>query len=325
LKPAPTCEALMWLVLNSVFAHLELWGFRSRPPDRPEPEVRFRSLEEARWVLKEFLQRSENRAQLRSFMAWETNVEVWRYDDRKLEARVAEMLVRGELFARLYERKLPVRTPIERIKYFPPPRIEPEPGWIEIRIVWDHDGKGVGGLELELETPDGTKRKVTTNGQGTIRVDGLVRRGACHLESSAKGAEIGNSVRMVGEGEKSFGSEAPEETGEVKYLVDVTAHLVADRETLKKIADAAWLPNWKTLAKFNWGTEESEKVIDGAVKTIGSRRKENLAELVFSSMDAPGVLFVPKPFSLRGLTTNSIHYIRVHSIEFPRRSVAVSM
>jgi len=313
----------MLTVLYGVFEHLELWGFRFPPPEGIE-RAHFWSVEDAKWMLKEFLARSENRAMLRSFMAWETSVEVWRYDDLKLEKLLAEMLVRGEVSARVVSDPPPVRTPIERIKYFPPPKLETVPGWIEIRIVWDYDGKGVGGLELELEAPDGSKRKVTTNGQGTVRVDGLVRRGACHLAGSVKDAEVVNSVTMVGEGEKSFGSDKPEEM-EVKHLVAAVPLRVADRETLQRIADRAGVLSWKALARFNWGTDEPEKVIEGAVRRVGAERKEKLSELVFSSKDRPGILFVPQPFLMRGLTTNRVHYLRVNSIRWPRRRILVSI
>ncbi len=305
---------------------LSLWRNGNRTHSSRSPTLlRLRTEAEAEFLLRPYLGDWFNRQQLRAFLRDDLQLEAWRLDDVPLVGVLARLLVRREVLAAVEDHRLALPPPLEKAVAPPPPVHEATTTWIEIQLVWDHDGEGVGQLEFVLEKPDDERTTVTTNGQGLIRLEGL-KRGACLLEAELKCAEAASSAYLAGWGDRPS-DEAPideTEKTKIKHLVAVESRRVRPGETLERIADEAGL-SWQALSKFNWGTDEPKAVARGLADRVGTQRREKPADVVFSKRDNPGILFLPRPFSIRGLATSTRHILRIRPIRWPFRRHLLSL
>jgi hypothetical protein len=96
-----------------------------------------------------------------------------------------------------------------------------------------------------------------------------------------------------------------------KYIVEITPHKVRTGETLDGLAKANKL-SWQMLAKFNWGTAEPDKINKHLRMDVGCTKKtKDRKNYQFDDSDDPGIVYIPKPFRSRNLSTKKIHTIRV--------------
>ncbi len=99
-----------------------------------------------------------------------------------------------------------------------------------------------------------------------------------------------------------------------KVITVVKVHKVQTGETLESIAKANGLP-WQVLAKFNWGTSVPEEIDRHLRDDVGCTKKtKDRKNYIFDSSDDPGLIYIPKPFSVKSLGTRKTHVIRVRPV-----------
>lgn len=209
-----------------------------------------------------------------------------------------------------------------RLHDAPPPEEAPAsgPSWFELRVVWDDTGDPVSGLALVIEAPGGGTTMRQTDAQGKLRID-TVYGDACEARSRADGTPLAECASFVRLGDQ----EVPEEQrGRAlhrrapKAIAVIDRHKVREGETLESIAKNAGL-TWQKLAKFNWGTEEPKAVNRHLHNDVGcTRRTKDKKNYLFSAHDDPGIIFVPRPWSLKHLSVAMEHTIRVVYEEYPQ-------
>ena len=92
-------------------------------------------------------------------------------------------------------------------------------------------------------------------------------------------------------------------------------HRVRAGETLESVAAGAGL-TWQKLAKFNFGTDDREKVRARLVRDVGCEKFDPKQKMyVFTDEDAPGLLMVPRPLDLKLMATGVHHIVRIAPIE----------
>ncbi len=308
----------MWLTLWTHHDVVDLWpSFDAPPPDDGRGRLlSFRDPDAARWMLRTAGWDFATRDSMRRFALWTLRIpDIHDLDDSGVEAEIARRLARGTVLARARGPMKPLEPKVEE-----PPRkrtedVGPTTTWIEIQVVWDDDGKGIGDLELRVATPDGEEKKATTNADGILRLDKLPR-GACSASADFAGAQMNGAVAVAGMGERAGGPAkgARKDKPKVERLIGVERHRVRTGETLENIA-ASEATNWKALARFNFGTDDKEQVIRSLLHRVGGCYDRQLKQCVFSDEDEPGILYVPRPFELRGLATSARHVVRVREVE----------
>ena len=99
-----------------------------------------------------------------------------------------------------------------------------------------------------------------------------------------------------------------------KQIVKAKEYKVQDGDSLKTIADANGI-TWQELAKFNYGTDEPTEVNKGMREKTGAFKKaKDGVNLSFSSLDDPGILYIPETFPEPTFATNSAKTITLKAI-----------
>jgi hypothetical protein len=99
-----------------------------------------------------------------------------------------------------------------------------------------------------------------------------------------------------------------------KSIVEAKEHKVKDGESIKSIAEKNGL-KWEDLAKFNWGTDDPDKINIFLRDKVGCRKKtEDGHNYIFSSNDDPGIIYIPKDIKALKFKTNSTHVVKVKRI-----------
>ncbi len=311
----------MRTTLSLPFRSLELWP-RGRQPlagkSRAAKRLVLRRVEEVEHALGPFLGSAFNLLSVRRFLEWDLGETCADYPDAHLGRVLSEAVAAGRV--ELFELSpLRVPPPVERVK---PPEVEsPEPTttWFQVQFIWDDDESGAGQLSFELTTPDGESKKVTSDGQGMVRAEGVMR-GNCTLVAELTEAQVSDSCRIVWKGAGVASSKEAKDA--VKHLVEAAEHQVRDGETLDSVAETVGL-GWRSLAKFNFGTDDADKVREELASKVGARGKGPVERTRFSDADTPGVLFVPRPFEL-ALSTSVKHAVRVSVLVWPTPEGGVS-
>lgn len=298
----------MWTTLYWMEKRLLLWATEHPPHGRKLTPLSVRTEADARNAISRYMHDSWNHELLRQFLRHDLRMELGPADEPQLTEALVDLLVRRRVLVAEAKVRLSFPPPREVVVVPPPPEPAKTTTWIEIQVVWDHDGKGIGDLEFELEKPDQEREKVTTNGQGVIRVEGLAR-GACLLSAALGEAQVDNAARILGWGDEEVGEGAGEGVDGVKHVVQVERHRVRSGETLESIAEDAGM-SWRALAKFNWGTDEKKEVKKRLAEQVGAWVEDPERD-AFDDGDEPGVLFVPRPFEARGLATSRRHVLRI--------------
>ncbi len=238
--------------------------------------------------------------------------------DSDLIHQIAGWLVRGE--ARIY--KIP---PLPDFKASVEPK-RPEKkreqplmrSMFSLRVVDDATSQPITELELVVRFPGGADERSTTDSDGRIDLSGDAVGGVA-VKSVLDGASIHNSFTLVGTGELSSRGEARRSkekvSGANRFLVQLVKHRVATGDTLESIA-AKYQLTADELMKFNWGTTDRAAIDKRLWLEVGCSQLGPDGHHVFDDSDEPGILNVPRPIDLKGLTWDMTHVLRVKSRVF---------
>ena len=96
-----------------------------------------------------------------------------------------------------------------------------------------------------------------------------------------------------------------------KRVADVDILKVQTGDTLESLANANGL-TWQQLARFNWNTEDPKQINRCLREIVGcTKRTADGKNYKFDSSDDPGLLYIPKPLQLPGLSLNRPYVLRV--------------
>lgn len=200
--------------------------------------------------------------------------------------------------------------------------------WVEVVFVWADDGRPVPGLKIEITPPGQAAIAKQADGSGKVRLDSI-QAGSCRVTSSFEGVKAAECVSFVELGEPPEppeGSPRPKKRRDDRPAPRAVALLrpyrVRAADTLAGVAAAVGL-TWQQLAKFNWGVSDPEGVNQHLRDDVGCWQKTG-ENYVFSDFDDPGVIVLPRPWSITGLSTEDTHYVQVRRLPPAPRFIAWS-
>lgn len=181
----------------------------------------------------------------------------------------------------------------------------PDTDAMEVVVVEDGDGRPVAGVVVDIIMPDGTTVSATTSSTGLIRLEGF-GPAPSRLGSTWDDETVRATFDVVATERSTLRSPADEprtmeELGAVALATDrlarVEEHRVRSGESIASLARDAGMP-WPTLARFNWGTDDPERINPALRDQVGCTRKTaDGFNYRFDDRDDPGILFVPANWS----------------------------
>jgi hypothetical protein len=275
---------------------------------------------DARRYLEEYAGDSMAMAQLRMALAEDSlGMPVTFLDDADVLDEVAHRVAMGQLtIAEELERPLPSipdPEPVSASSTAPPPELprSKKLTWIEIKVVWEETGKPVKNVRLVVKTPDGVENFHDTNGEGKVRVE-EVEPGTCDVRCETKGIKRETMLNFVGTGEPPKPNEGASDgkpPSGTLIIAQLDNHKVKKGESLDGLAKRIGM-TWKDLAKFNWGTDQPEKINEHLRYDVGcTKTTADGKNYMFDDKDDPGLIELPRPWSMGALATGQMHVLRV--------------
>ncbi len=219
---------------------------------------------------------------------------------------------------------------------FPDPRSETEDkvAWIRFRVVDDQSGEPLAGVALKVTQPNGRTFDYATRADGMVEVNGI-DPGLCDVASSLDGALLSDTYAFVLMGDQPSPPplSAPSGNGDTMPLDPsaesrtrsagaagqgvrialIEEHKVRTGESIKSLAEANGL-TWQELARFNWSTAVPDEINVKLADEVGCTRKApDGVNYRFDDGDEPGLVLIPRPWSVTGLATERMHTIRVRT------------
>lgn len=188
--------------------------------------------------------------------------------------------------------------------------------WIRFVVVHHKTGEPCRGIRLGVRTPNSLEIYVVTDAAGRASVSDI-KPGACSVWCPLSDARLERTVAYVGMG-RPAASEAAARQGfrgdrgtQAGWVAHVDEHRVQTGETLASVA-ALHDMSWKELAEFNWGSSAPREVNGFLRDRVGCWKKSpDGLNYQFTSVDEPGLIYIPRPWSQSGLATEQEHVIRV--------------
>ncbi|HEV8605377.1 MAG TPA: LysM peptidoglycan-binding domain-containing protein [Tepidisphaeraceae bacterium] len=275
---------------------------------------------DARRYLEEYAGDAMALWQMRMALAEDSlGLDVSRLDDPEVLDEVALRVSLGHLtIAEELEEPLPEITEPEAASSSaaaPPPPLprSKKLTWIEVKVVWDSSGKPVANVRLVIRTPEGEEKFHDTNAEGKARVE-EIEQGTCDVRCELKAVKRETTLIFVGGGEPAKPQEEATNGKKVSgtlVIAQLENHKVKKGESLDGLAKKVGM-TWKDLAKFNWGTDQPEKINEHLRYDVGCTKKTaDGKNLIFDDKDDPGLVEMPKPWSVSGLSTGQTHVLRV--------------
>jgi LysM repeat protein len=227
--------------------------------------------------------------------------------------RIASALARGELRI--------VRIPPQTIVGAPRPekKVAPEQAPVQMQarlsilVVDDATDDPITDLALIVKLPGGGDEKRSTDSSGHIDLSG-VASGPVTVTTSVGAATIHDALVLAGTGPLSTrGVASPTGTkrsGAKRSLVRIVEHRVRTGDTLESISKT-YKTTADALAKFNWGTTDKKQIDKHLWIEVGCSKKGPDGHYAFDDSDLPGIIPVPKPLDLTGLSWDETHILRV--------------
>lgn len=205
----------------------------------------------------------------------------------------------------------------------PPPAPVKVTASLEVKFVYDQIDKGVAGLEFRVRTPDGKEQQLKTDGSGLLRLRNI-DPGYVDLWTEVDGAALETTVTARAEGDRPTTgfSEDYETEKPARRLLRVDALRVHKGDTFKALAEECDM-KWKTLALFNFGTDDEKKVNEALQDYVGCRYAESLDEMEFTDFDSPGLLYIPKPWKAT-FHTSQTPIVRLAGVDQPKQGFLFS-
>jgi len=189
---------------------------------------------------------------------------------------------------------------------------------IRVQVVEDQTGRPIPDLVVVLTSEDGTETRLTTDATGFVKLENIDP--ALYTISSPLDATdtAKNTLQFVALSKAAPGAAAEPPSQPLKQprfqaIAFVDRHKVTDGDTLDKIAAATGLTA-SALAKFNWGSDDPDKVAQALRDEVGcSKPTADGKSYEFQATDKPGIVFVPRPWKVEGLSCKEIHLVRVNT------------
>jgi hypothetical protein len=97
-------------------------------------------------------------------------------------------------------------------------------------------------------------------------------------------------------------------------IAEIEAHKVRTGESIDSLAKGVGM-RWQDLAKFNWNTDVPVEINKALREVVGCTRKTaDGYNYMFDDSDDPGIVYIPRPWSIEQLATGRIHTIYVSKI-----------
>lgn len=241
------------------------------------------------------------------------------------------------------------RTP-RPLRSTPPIRRRPQPeplvanrpsektAWLRIRVVDDQSGDPLPNVLLKITQPNRLTFEYTTRPDGMVEVDGI-DPGICDVASSLEGAQLTDTYQFVTIGDKPSAippasepsadenakplEASSDQSGKLTTpaavskqgvrIAQIDEHKVRGGESIKSLAEQNGL-TWQQLAIFNWETDVPDEINVKLADQVGCTQKApDGVNYRFDDSDEPGLVLIPKPWSVQGLATDQTHTIRVRT------------
>lgn len=239
-------------------------------------------------------------------------------------ANVARLMVMGELVLLVPRVAHPIRGggPSRAAEEPATPTAAPEvvaqKSWIRIRLIDDRSGERVGGVKLLVRDTKGVEREYETLGDGAVELH-EIDPGACAVRCELKDARLIDTLDFVALGKATAGEAGTPASGPPARgvrVAEIEEHKVRTGESIASLAAAAGM-SWQALAVFNWGTAVPDQINKHLRSDVGCTKKAaDGVNYRFDDSDDPGIIYIPRQWSLDGLATDQEHTIRVRSLEY---------
>lgn len=201
----------------------------------------------------------------------------------------------------------------------PPPPAPQETTFFQIYVIRDDTGEPVASVPLMITLPSGEEAEHTTDADGKIRVEDI-EPGACAVRCELEGAARADTLIFLGLTGGPPPAPPPEDEGGDSgggaggggsfRIAEMIKHKVATGETLAGLAESVGMSE-QDLAKFNWDTDDPEKIKRFLRHDVGCTKKDADGNYVFDDSDEPGIVLLPAPWIAEGLAAGQEHVIRV--------------
>jgi hypothetical protein len=195
-------------------------------------------------------------------------------------------------------------------------------------VVDDITGEPVSGLRLQVFLPDGKKWTRVTFGEGEVALH-RIESGMCKVTCSIAGLTLEDTVAFMGTGDSPIGAEQttggpegndpgrgsspvpPPRVHMPAAIVELEEYHVKKGDTRDSIASSVRM-SWRDLAVFNWGVSSNDAIEKRLHRLLGCNTwNPDDERWEFDDQDAPGILYLPKPWILENLPTEREHVLRV--------------
>jgi hypothetical protein len=208
-----------------------------------------------------------------------------------------------------------------------------ETGVFSVLVVDDLSDDPMPNVKLRVKLPpSGAEQDVVTDSSGRVDIS-KVPLGRATLTSVTSAAKLAEAVTLVKLGATSSQARPGQTTGggqaasggsqgggqaggqsggqqKPLTLLRILEIKVTKKGTLASIAESHGMA-WQDLAQFNWGTSKTEEVNKRLYNDVGCRKRSvDGKNYVFDDTDRPGIIYVPQPIHVTGMTIGELHMLR---------------
>ena len=186
-----------------------------------------------------------------------------------------------------------------------------EKSFLSVRLVADASDESISGVKLIAEFPNRSKKEATTDRGGRIDID-FDGYGPATLTSSIKGAKLNDTLVYV----RTAATPSPnaKDLGDAelngKAIASIAEYRVRTGDTLDLIAKGYGITK-DDLTLFNFGTTDADEVDRRLFFEVGCKRNAATKRVEMSADSKPGIVYIPKPLRLPGMSLNKLHIVRL--------------
>lgn len=241
--------------------------------------------------------------------------------ERELVARLADELAGGG-WAVLRKKRpdLTVDIGIASRRFDPSELPAAEPiHRLLVKVIDDETGAPIGGCRLDVSQSGGAKQRLLTRPDGVAELPGA-KPGSYDVEGPFGGITLATTLVLAG-GKAKGGAKKPGEKPQAAReavsgwtIAEVKEHRVKKGDTLTSIAQSEGLSTVQ-LAYFNFGVYEPEQIEAALRDEVGCTHRNKDGKYVFSDADEPGIVYVPRLWTKRGVPVDVENTLRVRRVE----------